>query len=262
MHEFSRSTPVLVNLSVPTGSVDIVAEDRELITVEVSPVGSSRQDREAAENTIVELKGDELRIESPKGTGYMRETVQLKMRVHVPSESSLKIGVASSPVKCNGLFRAVSITSASGDVEVGDASGDVRLRSASGALRIDSAGAKFNARTASGDITANRVVGPSTLRSSSGDVEITSIDTDLKSRNASGSLTIGTAHTGAITAQSSSGEISIGVKASSIAKVELESTSGIVSNNLVASAGDDNSTELTIKVRTTSGNIEILSTQE
>jgi hypothetical protein len=262
MHEFSRSTPVLVNLSLPTGSVDIIAEDSDSISVEVSPVGSSRQDREASENTIVELHGDELRIESPKGTGYMRETVQLQMRVHVPTESSLKIGVASAPVKCIGRFRAVSITSASGDVEVEEASGDVRLRSASGALRIESVSAKFNARTASGNVTANTVVGPSTLRSSSGDMEIASIETDLKSKNASGALKIGSAHTGTIIAQSASGEISVGVKTATALAVNLESVSGRVSNALETSNDGSVPSELTIQARSKSGDIEIVSASD
>lgn len=258
MHEFSRSTPVLVNLSLPTGSVDVIAEERDSILVGVSPVGSSRQDREAAENTIVDIKGDELRIESPKGTGYMRETVQLKIVVNVPTESSVKIGVASAPVNCAGQFRIVSITSASGDVNVDKTTGDVRLRSASGALQIESAAAKFNARTASGDITANSVVGPSTLRSSSGHVKIGSIETDLKSRNDSGSLRVGSAHTGTITAQSASGDITVEVKANSTVAVDIKSTSGHLKNEFEAVNGEDNRSELTIRARTTSGNIEIL----
>ena len=41
MPEFNRSTPLLLKISLPTGSVNILAEDRDTVNVTVTPLGDS-----------------------------------------------------------------------------------------------------------------------------------------------------------------------------------------------------------------------------
>jgi hypothetical protein len=260
--EFYRRSPLILKISLPIGSVHVVAEERESVNVTVTPLGNSRQDREAAEATDIRLADDELTIEAPKGTGYMRGSAMLKFEVHVPIDSSLRIGVASASVRCHGRYQVVSITSASGDIEVDDATGNVKLQTASGGVQINDVGGKFSVKTASGEIKANDVVGPTILRTASGDIEIASVQTGVRSKSASGDLNIASAHSGEIRADSASGDIAIGVMSGTVGWLDLDSSSGRITNHLDESASKPDSVELKIRARTASGDIDILRAPE
>jgi DUF4097 and DUF4098 domain-containing protein YvlB len=262
MPEFPRTTPLLVNISNPIGSVEVVAEERDSVNVTVTPLDSSRQDRESAENTRIDLRSDELVIEAPKGSGYMRQGTRLKIEVQTPTDSDVRIVVASATVKCTGQYRTVNINSASGEVEVENATGNVRLRTSSGDSRINNVGGEFNARTASGELIANDVVGPTVLRTASGHINIASVQTDVRSRSSSGDLRIDSAHTGVITAKSASGKVSVGIVADTRAKLDLDSISGSVMSHIDTPESQPDSVELTVHVRTKSGDIEILRASE
>ncbi len=262
MPEFNRSTPLLLKISLPTGSVNILAEDRDTVNVTVTPLGDSREDREAAEATDIHLDGDELTIEAPKGTGYLRRNARLKFEVQAPIDSSLRIGVASASVRCKGRYRTVSITSASGDVEVDDATGDAKIQTASGDVQIDDVGGKLIVKTASGKITAKNVVGTTIIRTVSGDIEIASVQTDLRLKSASGGLKVGSAHSGEIRVKSASGEIAVGVVPDTRVWLDLDSSSGEITSHIDESERQPESVELTIQIRTVSGDIDILRARE
>ncbi len=262
MPEFNRTEPLLVNISLPTGSVDVVAEERDNVNVTVTPYGSSRQDREAAEATKVIFNGDELRIEAPKGTSYLRSSVQLKIEVQAPIDSDVQVSVASATISCKGRYKTVVIKTASGDAEIGDATGNVKVQTASGDVRLGDIGGKFSAKTASGDITAKDVVGAATLRSASGDIAIAEAHSDVRSKSASGALEIGVAHNGTISANSASGEVTVGVVPNAGVWLDLDSRSGSINSDLDTSRSQPESVDLTIQARTASGDIEIIRARE
>jgi DUF4097 and DUF4098 domain-containing protein YvlB len=262
MHEFTRSTPISLNISLPTGSVNVVAEERETVNVTVTPRGSSRQDREAAEATTVILSGDELTIEAPKGASYLRQSVQLKIEVQAPIDSDVRVGVASATVNCKGRYHEVVVKTASGDVEIEDATGDMKIQTASGDVQINSIGGSFSAKTASGAVTVNDVAGATTLRSASGKLEIAEAHTDVRSKSASGDLVIGVAHSGVISANSASGAVSVGVVPNAGVWLDLDSVSGSINSDLDRSDTKPDSVDLTIHATTTSGDIDILRARE
>jgi len=258
MPTFARSIPLSIKISLPSGSVDVVAEERNDVNVSVTPLGSSRQDREAAEATTVVLNGDELKIEPTKGNSYLRSSVQLKIEVQTPLDSDVRISVASATVKCTGRYGAVVVYSASGDMEIEDATGDVKIQTASGNAQINSVGSKFSVKTASGGVRANDVTGSTILRSASGALEIAQAHADVRSKSASGDLNIGVAHRGAISANSASGKISIGVSPSARVQLDLDSKSGTIANDLGSSGDQSESADLRIRARTASGDIDIV----
>jgi DUF4097 and DUF4098 domain-containing protein YvlB len=258
MSEFTLSAPLSINITLPTGSIDVVAEQRDNVNVTVTPYGSSREDRQAAEATKVVLNRDELTIEAPKGTSYLRSTVQLKIEVQAPIDSDIQVSVASAIIKCKGRYGAAVIKTASGDAEIEDANDNVKVQTASGNVRINNIGGKFTAKTASGDITANDVVGATNLRSASGDVTIAEVHTDVRSKFASGALQIGVAHSGTISANSASGKVSVGVLPNTGLWLDLNSRSGSINSDLDTSDSKPDYVDLTIQARTVSGDIEIL----
>ncbi len=262
MPEFARTTPLSIKISLPSGSVDVVAEERDNVNVSVTPLGSSRQDREAAEATSVILNGDELTIEPPKGNSYLRSSVQLKIEVQTPIDSDIRVSVASATVNCTGRYRNAIVNSASGNFEVSDATGDVKIQTASGDGRIADVGGQLRLKTASGDFSAGVVKGSARLRTASGDIDIADTYGDVQSKSASGDLKIGTAHRGVISANSASGEVSVGVIPNTGVWLDLDSKSGNVSSDLDSSGDQSESADLTIQVRTMSGDIDIVRTRE
>lgn len=262
MHEFARTTPLSIKISLPSGSVDVVAEERDTVNVSVIPLGNSRQDRKAAEATSVVLSGDELTIEPPKGNSYLRSSVQLKIEVLTPIDSDIRIGVASATVKCTGRYQNAIVNSTSGNFDVSDATGDVRIQTASADGRIADVGGQLRLKSASGDFSAGVVKGSARLRTASGDIVLAEAHSDVQSKSASGNLKIGVAHRGAITAKSASGKVTVGVVPNTGVWLDLDSKSGSVLSNLDSSGDQSESADLTIQVRTMSGDIDIVRTRE
>jgi len=262
MPEFTRTTPLSIKISLPSGSISVIAEKRDTVNVSVTPLGSSRQDREAAEATAVTLNGGELKIEPPKGNSYLRSSVQLKIEVQTPIDSDIRISVASATVKCTGRYGSAVVYSASGDMEIEDATGDVRIQTASGYARVADVGGELRLKTASGDFSAGVIKGSARLRTTSGDIDIADTYGDVQSKSASGDLKIGSAHRGVISAKSDSGEVSVGVVPTTGVWLDLDSKSGTVSIDLDSSGDQSESADLTIQVRTMKGDIDIVRTQE
>ncbi|MBT4125171.1 MAG: DUF4097 family beta strand repeat protein [Chloroflexi bacterium] len=262
MPEFTRDKPLLIDISLPSGSVNVLVEERDSVNVVVTPLGHSRQDREAAEATAVILDNDKLTIEPPKGGSYLRTSVQLNIEVQAPIDSDIRVAVASATVACKGRYKHVVIKSASGDIEIDEATGNARIQTSNGDARINKVGGKLNVKTASGNVTANDVVGVTTLSSASGNIEIADARTDVRSKSASGGLRIRAAHGGSISARSSSGEIFIGVVPDTGVWIDLDSVSGNISNDLETSESQTEAADLKIQVRTTSSDIAILRVSE
>jgi len=257
MPEFSRTKPVALTISLPSGSVDVLAEERDSIDISVTPYGSSRQDREAAEATDVTLVGDELTIAPPKGSSYLRSSVRLKIEVKTPIDSDINVSVASATIDCKGRYRNAVIKTASGDATLGDATGNVRVQSASGGVRLSDVGGKFTAKVASGNLSVGKVSGPAVLRTASGDLKVVEIHSDVRSKSASGDLEIGVAHNGVVSANSASGEVSVGVVPDTGIWLDLDSRSGNISTDLDTAESQPDSVDLKIEARTISGGINI-----
>ena len=262
MPEFARAKPLSIKISLPSGSVDVVAEERDNVNVSVTPLGSSRQDRDAAEATSVFLNGDELTIEPPKGNSYLRSSVQLKIEVQTPIDSDIRVSVASATVKCTGRYGNATVNSTSGDLEIGDAIGNVRIQTASANTRINDVGSDLRLKSASGDFHVGVVKGSARLRTASGDIEIAEVHADVRSKSSSGNLKIGIAHRGVISANAGSGMVSVGVDPNTGVWLDLDSKSGKVSSDLDSLGDQSRSADLTIQVRTMSGDIDIVRTRE
>lgn len=261
MPEFFRIKPLLLSISLPAGSIDVLVEERDSVNVDVTPLGSTRQDREAAEGTTVDFGNDELVVAAPEGSTYLRSSSRLKIEVQAPIDSDIRINAASADVTCKGQYGSMNVSSASGNIDLEDATGDAKIQTASGDIKIHDVGGKLNAKSASGDISANVVAGSSTLQTASGEIEIQVAHSDIRAKSASGDLRFGLTRRGVIAANSTSGNVVIGVVPETGVWLELDSKSGHISNKLDSTESQPGSVDLAIKARTTSGDIEIASSR-
>lgn len=263
MPEFATSKPIDINVSIASGSVNIIAEERDTVDVLISPNGRSERARAAAEAVEVFFEGDSLTITAPKDSGkWFRNDSSVKVEVHAPINSSARIDVASASVKCRGQYSQVQVNSASGGIEIDEVLGELKIQTASGDARIVSVGGQLIANSASGDVLLATAEGSVRVNTASGDIEIAEAGGDVHSKSASGDLHIGATHGGTISANSASGDVSVGVVPGTGVWLDLNSLSGSINSDLDTAGDAPDSHDLTVQARTVSGDIDILRSKQ
>jgi putative adhesin len=260
MHEFPCPRPITVAIRISGGAAELVAEERDSATVEVTPYDDSPSSREAAAATRVELRGATLVVEAPQNHGWMfGRNAKVRLAIRVPVDSALTVKSASAEVRGDGRYATVSVHSASGNVRVDEVSGDATVNTASGDVRIGSVGGELRAHSASGEIAAEEVGRDASVHSASGDITIDRAGASVNAKTASGNLRVGVASTGVIKAGSASGSVSVGVAAGTGVWLDLSTMSGSTRSDL--DLADEPPTgerpSLTLQVRTLSGNIDV-----
>ena len=279
--EYPRTFPVAgpLSLSVRVGAGEclITATDVDQAVVDLQPMKDGDSAALAAiEETRVEVRGNELRIKTPRssGSGVFRRNPAILVRVTVPTGTTVDAEAGSAGIRIDGSVGAVDVQTGSGDLVAGSC-GDVRVRTGSGSVDIDevraasvksgsgdigigrSAGS-VELHAASGDIRVGEVGGDARVSTSSGDVELGSTSGTVAAKTASGDLAFRRAAEGELTASTASGDVVVGVPEGTATKLECWSASGSVRSQLEpAEAPADSDRRLFVIVRTASGDITI-----
>ncbi|NQW16685.1 MAG: DUF4097 family beta strand repeat protein [Chloroflexi bacterium] len=255
MAEYPCSDPITIKTSIAAGSIKITTEDRDTVAVDVT----SPDDGAAAEATEVSFNGNTLEITYPDSSrGWFRRHNKVDVVVVAPLDSTARIGVASASVECRGKFDQMKVKTASGNVDIDDVTGDLEVQSASGDTRVASVGGQLSFRSASGRLEVSDVGGSIGVKTASGKIEIGAAGGDVKAQSASGSLQVGAAHRGIIIMKTASGKASVGVAPGTGVWLDLDSTSGRINTGLDTVANPPDNRDLTIRIRTVSGSIDIL----
>lgn len=260
MYEYPCPDPIAVDARVGAGTLTIVAEPRDTASVDVSPHDDTEGSRQAAADTRVQLTGGRLQIEAPDGGGWLyRRSGRVRVEVRVPLDCRLQVKTGSAGVRCSGRYESGSVTSGSGDVGVEHATGDLAIKTGSGDVTVDRVDGQFTVDFASGDAHVGHVGGPAAAHSASGNVEILGAAGSVKATTASGQVAIGAACSGVVKVHSASGAVSVGVQRGTRVWLDLLTASGYTRTDLemteAAPAGD--APDLTVQVRTASGDIEV-----
>jgi DUF4097 and DUF4098 domain-containing protein YvlB len=261
MYEFDRSTPVTVALRAQSGLVELTAEERATVEVDVQPFDGDDAALEAAGGTRVVLEGDTLLIRVPGGEhSTWRRTPKLRIVARVPTGSALAAKTAAAPVRAAGRWSDVEVKVASAEVHVEEATGDVTLDSAGGDLSIGPIGGSLRIKSASGNLRVGDVTGDVKAETASGAIRIDSVGGSVRAGTASGDIEIGQLRRGQASLTTASGDVRVGVASGSALWMDLNSVSGRSITDLT-SHGDvpptDGPVELELRVRTVSGDISI-----
>jgi DUF4097 and DUF4098 domain-containing protein YvlB len=262
MQEFPASQPVNAEVRTAGGQVTITAEPRETVAVDVQPYDGSEASREAAANTRVEMNGDRLVVETPDSKGWSfrwGRGFRIRIEIRIPQDSRASVSVSSADVSCSGRLAALKINTASGDVRAEEITGDTDINTASGDVRLGRVGGALRVNTASGDLMAEAVGGEVVAHSASGDISIESADASAKVNTASGDINLGATRHGQVKVNSASGDVLVGVRQGTGVWLDLSTMSGSTSSDLNhgGSGGETQNAELTLQVRTMSGDIRV-----
>ena len=247
-HRFHTPEPVELEVSIPSGDIEVETHDGEESIVWVE--GTEK----LVEATTVELQGNrlvvELRGKKPFGItieigGFSIGSEKLRVRAQVPHGSGAALATASADMQLDGRFRDLETRTASGDVLLrGEVERDATIKSVSGDVRIDRVGGELKANSVSGDIRVDEVHG------------------SLQTKSVSGDIRVGAVHGREATLQSVSGDIQIGVAAGRNVDVDANSVSGDLTSDVPlgsdASAIQSDGPTLVVRGKTVSGDFRLL----
>lgn len=260
-HEFASPGPVIADLRIAGGQINVDAAETQTITVSVEPMDGSSQSREAADQTRVTLEGNRLIVHAPHAKGWQWfRWPKLRIQVRLPEESTITVKAASADVTCNGIFHDVVVQSASGDVFVDRVSKDLSATCASGDVRVGWVGGSLRGHSASGDVMAQHVGQDADLTTASGDIDITRADGSVRGKTASGDIKVGVARQGEVRLHTASGDVSVGIAAGTGVWLDVTTASGRTTSDLNMSHDvivPPTGTSLKVKVRTASGDIDL-----
>lgn len=256
VHTFPTPEPIELDLSNPSGDIQIDATARGETRVTLTGRRDDNATREAIEQTVVEFANGRLQVHrDPKfrlGRGP-----SLRIEVSLPDGSSVRVRTASADTKVTGRIDSLDVNTASGDVTAEDVDGEARLHSASGDLRVRSVTGDINARTASGDINLGYVESVE-LTTASGDVKIEELGNAGRIRTVSGDQQIGRVGAGEIDLHAVSGDLRVGVAEGALAHLTINTVSGTIRTDLpVEESAPEHGVALQITARTVSGDISL-----
>ncbi|MEP6696615.1 MAG: DUF4097 family beta strand repeat-containing protein [Pseudonocardiales bacterium] len=259
MTDFHTAGPVRLRLSLPAGLAQVTATETERSTVEVhAHHDSDKAAHQLAEQTQVELRGDELIVEVPRGY-RLRRTPELDVRITLPLGSAVTATVASADLRAHGRLGRVQVDSASGDVEIEEALGEVEIRTASGDSRVGRCEGRVRVKSASGNVAVDVAAAGVDVSSASGDVTVGETTGSSTARSASGDFTVRTARSGDIEANTASGDVRVGVAAGTGVYLDLSTLSGEAISHLQPEARPaEGRPELQLRLRTLSGDIDVV----
>jgi hypothetical protein len=220
--------------------------------------GTDQSDAQEAaiRETRIDLVGRRLLIHAPKRANL----VPLAVTVRAPAGSNLQVSAGSADMTVTGPADKVKLHTGSGNVSLDRADGPAEINAGSGALRLGPMLAGLRARSGSGEIEVSSVGGATTLTTGSGDVWLGAVQSDVRVRTGSGDLTVADAACGQVELVTGSGEIRVGVRSGTRAKVDLRSGSGQARSELnLSDRPPAEAPRLELRGRTGSGNAVVTS---
>ena len=198
--------------------------------------------------------GSRLRVALPERR--LLRSPAFAVRVTVPAGTAVRVAVASADVELRGELGHADLTGASGDVTV-DSCADLNFRSASGDARIGDVRGSATLATASGDLRVGSVGTGVEARTASGDVAIGRAAGDVAVSTASGDVGIDRAGGGTVRVKTASGDVTVGVVPGLRVWLDLSSVSGRLDPQLDDDDAAEGPAQLTLSLRTVSGDQRI-----
>ena len=277
MPTFETPEPISATIDVAVGDVRISASDRHDTVVDVRPTDASHEpDVQAAEQTRVEYSTTGLLIRSPRQRmAGLRKLGSVDVAVELPAGSTLHGDIAAGAIRTTGRLGESQIKVSAGDIDVEEA-GPADLRTSAGGITVGRVTGHAEISSSSGRIRVREIDGSAVIKNSNGDCSIGEITGDLRVNTANGTIVAGNAgadvtattangdvRIGGITRGVTSlktgyGQIEIGIRAGTAARLDAHTSFGQVVNSMRAadSPGPEEETA-EVRARTSFGDIVI-----
>ena len=255
MPKFDTPDPITANIEPGIGYVTIAAGDRGDTVVEVRPTNPNEEsDVDAAERTTVDFAGGTLTVKGPRINpfSWSNKTRSIDVTVELPTGSHLHGNSGMGDLTATGRLGDVSYKTGLGHVQLDEATG-LSISSATGNVLGNRITGKASISTASGRLHVGELVaggvlknsngatvvgtarGPLKVRSANGDITVEEATDDVEAKTAAGAVRVLGARRGALTLETSMGEIEVGIREGSAAWLDVKTKFGRVRNEMAAS---------------------------
>ncbi|MCL1141342.1 DUF4097 family beta strand repeat-containing protein [Shewanella gaetbuli] len=163
--QMTVTSPVLVDLNVQRGEVEILGWDKGIIRV----TGTLDERSQAF---IFEQKGNEIVIEDKLPKSYNGNNEQgSDLVIYVPTHINLEASGISADYEAANLNGKTLISVVSGSIEAENMTGEISLNTVSGEIETEQLNGKITLETVSGDIKDKNTQGTIEYRLVSGELE-------------------------------------------------------------------------------------------
>jgi hypothetical protein len=240
---FHTPGPLLLDLELPAGTIEIETLETEDTHVELVALSDREQVQEMVEAARIEevRRGDghrvivEVRarhgvwISFSKGPDIRLGTPELRLRISCPKGAELDVRTKSADLEGRGEYGEVDVKTASGDVHIEQSAG-MQVKSASGDVHVDTVAGPLDVKTVSGDVHAGLVAGAANLQLVSGDVYVNDARGSISANTVSGDQRYEAVVEGRVEVRAVSGDVSIGIRRGSRVFIDANTVSGSTSS--------------------------------
>jgi DUF4097 and DUF4098 domain-containing protein YvlB len=279
MPAFDTPGPISVTISLGAGDMRITAGDRTDTVVDVRPSDEANsEDVRAADEVRVDYADGRLLVKGPKSWRRFSpfgNAGSVDVSIGLPAGSDIQGDAAVAALRCDGRLGDCRLKTSAGDIVLGQASG-IHLSTSAGDITVDRAAGSAEVSTASGDVRIGAVGGAAVIKNSNGDSWVGEVAGDVRIVAANGDITVdrasatavaktanGTIRVGEMTCGSAMletafGDVEVGVREGTAAKLDLSTGYGGVRNEMEAADGPEPSDEIAdVRARTSYGDIVI-----
>jgi hypothetical protein len=278
MPTFDTPGPITAMLTLVGGDVRISAGDRTDTTVTVEPSDASNdEDRKAAEQTRVELVGDQLVVKAPRLRSWLPRSTggSIDLTVELPAGSRVHGGAALADFACDGPLGecriktslgqirveqadALSLKTSIGDIALDRATGHAELTAGSGEIRVRELGSTGVIKNSNGDTWVGRAAGELRVSAANGNIAIDTAQAGVVAKSANGDVRLGQAVRNTVVLETKLGDLEVGIPEGTAAWLDVRARAGRVHNALEAADSPGPSAEtVEVRARTTAGDVVI-----
>ena len=278
MPTFRTPEPITATIDLVLGNARVTASDRDDTVVEVHPSDASLEvDVRAAEQTRVEYSGGRLLVRGPKqrSLGLFGKVGSVDVTIDLPNDSNLEGDAAMATFHGSGRLGECRIKTSAGDIQLED-TGSLDLNSSAGAIAVNHVAGDAKVNTGSGQVRVGEIDGSAVIKNSNGsnwigeirgalkantangNISVDRARADVSAATANGDLRIGEVSRGSVSLKTAMGQIEIGIRLGTAARLDVHTSFGRVRNTLDTVIGPESS-DATVRVhaRTSYGDIAI-----
>ena len=278
MTTFETPDPITATVDVVLADVRVSARDVAATSVDVQPSdASNEEDVKAAELTRVEYANGQLLVRAPKlrswlpcGTGG-----SIDVTIELPAGSALHASGQMADLHVDGRIGECRIRTGMGRIHVDEAA-TANLRAGAGDIVAGRLGGGADLITGAGDIRVGELAGAASVKNSNGatwigvahgdvkaksangDIAVDLAEAGVSAKTAHGDVRVGEAVRGSVALETRIGEVEVGVREGTAAWLDLNATTGRVTNELEAAGAPGEAEDaIEVRARTSMGDIVI-----
>ncbi|NMO03494.1 DUF4097 domain-containing protein [Gordonia sp. TBRC 11910] len=271
-----------LDLDLAVGDVHIIASDRTTPDVTITPQYPDRASSvRAAEQTTSTLLGDRLRVHNSTKWRLLPRLGapdSVDIVIDVPAGTAVTGSVSAGSIRADGALGPVdldvsyadvivestaslNLKSSTGAISARHVDTDVTINASYGAVRLGDVGGSTSIKNSYGNISVGTAAGPAQIRGAYGSIDIERALDSVSIKTAHGKASVRDVRRGTVSADSSFGEIEIGIHDGTAAYLDVESAHGRFHNELTPSTvpGSDDDT-VAVRARTSYGDIFVTRT--